>query len=81
MADLENVFEQVSEVFKIPHFNDHQKSAFMSVIQEKSDLFINLPTGFGKSIIYQALPLIFDHIYIHHKHLDKYLENFVIFLY
>ena len=22
--------------------------------------FINLPTGFGKSLIYQALPLVFD---------------------
>lgn len=24
---------------------------------EKTDEFINLPTGFGKSLIYQALPL------------------------
>ena len=27
---------------------------------EKTDEFINLPTGFGKSLIYQALPLICD---------------------
>ena len=24
------------------------------------DVFINLPTEFGKSLIYQALPLVFD---------------------
>ena len=23
-------------------------------------MFVNLPTGFGKSLIYQALPLVFD---------------------
>ena len=27
---------------------------------EKTDEFINLPTGFGKSLIYQALPLVCD---------------------
>ena len=27
---------------------------------EKTDEFINLPAGFGKSLIYQALPLVCD---------------------
>ena len=27
---------------------------------EKTDEFINLPAGFGKSLIYQALPLVYD---------------------
>ena len=36
----------------------------MKVISEfvrvKSDIFVNLPTSYGKSPVYQALPSIFD---------------------
>ena len=28
---------------------------------QKKDVFVNLPTGFGKSLIYETLPLMFDY--------------------
>ena len=31
-----------------------------SFVKKKIDVFVNLPTGFGKLLIYQALPLVFD---------------------
>ena len=38
----------------ITNFNDHQKNAIRTILEEKRDVFVNLPTGFGKSIIFQA---------------------------
>ena len=62
MADLESAFQVVCEKFEIEAINDHQKRVLYAYFEEKQDVFINLPTGFGKSLIYQALPLIFDEV-------------------
>lgn len=50
----------MSEKFKFNGLNVHQKHAITSMLQEKDDAFVSLPTGYGKSVIYQALPLAFD---------------------
>lgn len=60
MATIEEAFDAVSETFQISSLNAHQKSGIRAILQEKKDVFVNLPTGFGKSLLYQALPLVFD---------------------
>ena len=37
-------------------FQPSPKEAFIALVGEKKDVFVNLPTGFGKSFIYQARP-------------------------
>ena len=37
-----------------------QLEALSSVVQKKNDTIFLLPTGFGKSLIYQLLPFMFD---------------------
>ncbi len=34
----------------------------LKLVNGKDDIFINLPTGYGKSFIYQSSPLIYDEI-------------------
>ena len=60
MADLSSSFSKVCEQFKFSELNKHQKEAIISVVLKKMDVFVSLPTGFGKSVIFQALPMVFD---------------------
>lgn len=62
MAALEEAFHLASSKFKISELNAYQKLAIRKIVVEKEDVFVNLPTGSGKSLIYQALPLVFDHV-------------------
>ena len=44
---------------------DQTKSYYQLILKifvEKEDVFVNSLTGSGKSLIYQALPLMFDHV-------------------
>ena len=40
--------------------NKHQEEALRFVFESKSDVFFNLPTGFGKSVVFQALPIVYS---------------------
>ena len=60
MADIGSIFDLVSQIFCIRELNSHQKEAIIQFVEKQRDVFINLPTGFGKSLIYQVLPLVFD---------------------
>ena len=62
MADLEEAFNLVASKFGIQALNSHQQLAISKLIERKKDIFVNLPTGFGKSLIFQALPLVLDHV-------------------
>ena len=61
-AALNEGFRAMLSMFKIPDLNVHQKQA-CKIFVDKEDVFVDLPTGFGKSLIYQALPLVFDRVF------------------
>ena len=42
---MEHAFVKVCEVFGIESLNKHQEDAIKYVVQEKKDVFVNLPTG------------------------------------
>ncbi|KAK3734288.1 hypothetical protein QZH41_015131, partial [Actinostola sp. cb2023] len=62
MAEFRSAFSKVSEIFGIDDLNGLQKRAIIEFVKGKKDVFINLPTGFGKSLIFQALPTVFDEV-------------------
>ena len=69
MAAYDQAFAVVAEKFKINDFNVHQKTAIRTFIEDKRDVFVNLPTGFGKSLVFQALPFIYDCVANQHGHI------------
>lgn len=60
MADLNVVFGHVCEVFGIKELNAYQREAIVQFVQKKTDVLVNFPTGNRKSLIYQALPFVYD---------------------
>ena len=56
---LQSAFKKVCERFEIQRLNRQQGEAIRSIALDKKDVFVNLPTGFGKSMIFQGLPQVF----------------------
>jgi replicative superfamily II helicase len=61
MASLEKTFDIAAHKFNIRCLNPI-KQRFETVIIEKKNVFVNFPTGFGKSLMYQALPFVIDEV-------------------
>ena len=59
MADLNVVFGHVCQTFGKRELNAYQREVIVQFAQTKTDVFVNLPTGYGKSLIYQALSASF----------------------
>ena len=62
MADLNVVFGHVCQTFGIRESNAYQREVVVQFAQKKTDVFVNLPNGYGKSLIYQALSLVYNSI-------------------
>ena len=50
------------EVFGFERLNMHQEEALRLVVESKSDVFVSLPTGFGTSVVFQALPTLYSYV-------------------
>ena len=56
---MDAAFGKVCDVFGFSTLNEYQKNALKFDIEKRKDVFVNLPTGFGKSVIFQAFPLLY----------------------
>ncbi len=53
--------DEATRVMGITALKKKQKEAIVAFIQSR-DTFVVLPTGYGKSLIYAVLPLVFDRL-------------------
>ena len=59
--DREHVLAEVVRTMGLQTLKPKQKEAVMAFLAG-SDVFVTLPTGYGKSIIYAVLPGVFDRL-------------------
>ena len=59
--DIQAAIRKSGLVLGFPELKDKEVEAMSSFLKGK-DTFVSLPTGYGKSIIYAALPLAFDYL-------------------
>ena len=64
---------EACNVFGIPALYDKQKEALENFFSGR-DVFVNLPTCYGKSLIFQAVPIMAD-IYYFQKGQRKQFNN------
>ena len=50
-----------AEWIGLPSLNKKQKQAVRAFLDGK-DVFVSLPTGFGKSVCFQSIPFMFDYL-------------------
>jgi len=59
MASFEGALDHVVQIMKLRPLKQKQLDALWSFISGR-DMFVALPTGYGKSVIFAVLPLLFD---------------------
>ena len=58
-SDIECVIHDVSIELGFTSLKPKQKEAIVAFVLG-NDTFVSLPTGYGKSVIFAMLPLVFD---------------------
>ena len=56
---VEQAMRYAAERIGIPSLNEKQKEAVRAFVGGK-DVFVSLPTGFGKSVCFQSVLFVFD---------------------
>ena len=57
--DLRTIIDEVAASLGYTSLKEEQKKALFSFVTGR-DMFVSLPTGYGKSLCYALLPFIFD---------------------
>ena len=60
-AEFQKVFDFVKHVFNIDKFY-HDQSQLIKAFCGGKNIFLNVPAGYGKSIVFQSRPWIYDMI-------------------
>ena len=59
---VQSILKEVAAMFGIENFKEKLEKVILSIVNG-NDTFVSLPTGYGKSVVYAALPVLFDRLH------------------
>ena len=59
-AKFDNVLASVLKIYNIAKLKNNQERCIRFLVKDKLDVLAVLPTGYGKSLIYQVLPKLYE---------------------
>ena len=61
-GEFRRALESVCDIFKIPSLYSEQEKCLEALFKGK-DVYASLPTGYGKSLIFYAAPIVADELF------------------
>ena len=61
-GEFRRALESVCDIFKIPSLYIEQEKCLEALFKGK-DVYASLPTGYGKSLIFYAAPIVADELF------------------
>ena len=61
-GEFRRALESVCNIFKIPSLYSEQEKCLEELFKGK-DVYASLPTGYGKSLIFYAAPIVADELF------------------
>jgi len=59
---MENLYEELLTKYQLPLNLKKEQCEILHLLLQKKDAFVVWPTGFGKSVLFIATPLLFDQV-------------------
>ena len=53
--------KEICRIFNVPDLKDDQELALQSLFQDRN-IYFSAPTGYGKSLVFQSIPILADHL-------------------
>ena len=60
--EFSRALESVCDIFKIPSLYNEQEKCLEALFKGR-DVYASLPTGYGKSLIFYAAPIVADELF------------------
>ena len=59
---FEDALKMACTFLDVKEFNTEQRNALKSYFKDLKDIYFSAPTGHGKSLVFQAIPVIMDEL-------------------